>query len=243
MNVAIFVQARMGSSRLAGKVLKKVLGRPLLSYQIERLRKVKNADQIVVLTTTRFEDDLINKLCLDENIACFRGSEHDVLNRYYEAAQLFKPSAIVRSTADCPLIDPKITEEVISLFLNNQPKCDYASNSLERTFPRGLDVEIISLNALTQAERMATQSFEREHVTAYIYKHPEQFILKNLALNPSQAKHRWTVDTPEDFELIKRIIETLYPKDPDFDMQSILNLLKNHPDWFQLNAHIEQKKI
>ncbi len=243
MRVEIFVQARMGSTRLPGKILQPVLGRPLLKYMVDRLREVQNADGIAILTTTESSDDIVEKFCQEEKIFCFRGSENDVLERYYQAALQRGPDAIVRVTADCPLIDPEIIDLVIDAFKKEFPAFDYISNSLERTYPRGLDVEIFSIKALKQAYQQAKKPEEREHVTVYLYRHPELFKLKNIAHHPSLSQYRWTVDTPEDFNLIRLILEHLYPNTPAFRLQDVLNLLKSYPEWNLINAHIEQKKL
>lgn len=239
MHVEIYVQARMGSTRLPGKVMLKVLDKPLLEYLVERLKQVKAADEVVILTSTDAADDVIANYCKDHNISFFRGSNANVLDRYYQAAQASKPEAIVRITADCPLIDPDVVDEVIKFFKDHS--YDYVSNGLERTYPRGLDTEIFSYKVLEQAWKHAKKDEEKEHVTPYIYRHPELFLVKNLSLQPRADHHRWTVDTPEDFELIKRILENLYPGQPQFRMADVLRLLEKHPDWSQLNAHIEQK--
>lgn len=243
MKVAIFVQARMGSSRLPGKVLMPILEKPMLKFQIDRLKKVKLAHQLVVLTTDLKLDDPIVAFCQQENVLCYRGSEEDVLDRYYQAALYYKANVIVRVTADCPLIDPAVIDQVIDLFLKNQPDCDYASNTLIRSFPRGLDVEVMSFDALKHAFLKGSLTPEREHVTYYIYKHPEKFRLKNLELQPHQDSHRWTVDTPEDFQLVQMIFEAIYRDNPHFGLNDLLELLHKHPDWSLINANIEQKKV
>lgn len=241
--VVIVLQARMGATRLPGKPLKTVLERPLLSYQLERLRRVKLADEIVVATTTEQQDDPIVSLCAANNISYFRGSEHDVLNRYYQAAKAFKADEVVRITGDCPLIDPELVDRVIHEHLTNTPQKDYTSNSLERTYPRGLDTEIFSFKALEKAHLEAALPEEREHVTLYFYTHPERFSLGSVKHTIDLSHHRWTVDTVEDFELISKILSALYPKNPRFLMQDVLKLLEGHPDWMKINAHIQQKPV
>lgn len=240
--VVIILQARMGASRLPGKPLKTVLGRPLLSYQIERLRRARLADEIVVATTTEQQDDPIAAFCAENNIACFRGSEHDVLDRYYQAAKAFKADEVVRVTGDCPLIDPECVDQVIRRHLEDT--CDYTSNSLEkRTFPRGLDAEIFSFSLLEKAAKEATLPEEREHVTLYFYTHPQQFSLGKVEHSSDISHHRWTVDTAEDLELVTKILTALYPKNPNFLTKDILELLEKHPDWVKINAHIQQKPV
>lgn len=243
MHIEAFVQARMGSTRLPGKVLEKVLGRPLLDFLLERLAQSKEIDGIAVLTTTQAADNVIAAFCRERNIPCFRGSEEDVLSRYYEAALERRPDAIVRITADCPLIDPDIVDEVVKTFRENFTVVDYVSNSLERTFPLGLDVEVFSFDALERAYREAKLPEEREHVTVYLYRHPKLFRLKNVAHVPSLAQHRWTVDTPEDFTLVELMLENLYKKNPRFRLKDMLHLIEEHPKWSHINAHIQQKQL
>ena len=225
----------MGSTRLPGKVLKDIAGRPMLSYQMERLRRVKRAERIVVATTDQPADDAVERFCQKEKIACVRGSEHDVLARYHLAIERFPADVVVRITADCPLIDPAIVDEAIAAY---EP--DYVSNMLETTYPYGMAVEVFSAQALREAHREAKDPAEREHVTPFIYRHPERYRLRSLTMAPNLSHHRWTVDTPEDFELVSRLLKTLKPH---FTLQDVLAVLDKHPDWCAINAHVEQKAL
>ena len=243
MRIEAFIQARMGSTRLPGKVLMKVLGKPLLEFLIERLKDSHAIDGIVVLTSDQIADDAIVSFCEEKKIVYFRGSEEDVLKRYYQAAVWRNVEGIVRITADCPLIDPEVVDQVVYTFRNSYPAWDYISNTLERTFPRGLDVEVFSFHALQEAFKNGRYPEEREHVTLYLYRHPELFHLRNIALDPSKGNYRWTVDTPEDFTLVRLILEHLYPRHPQFRLKEILDLLALQPEWSTINAHIEQKKL
>jgi spore coat polysaccharide biosynthesis protein SpsF len=224
MKTAIIVQARMTSTRLPGKVLKPVLGKPLLEYQIERLQRVKLANEIVIATTTNETDEPIVELCNRLAVAYFRGSEEDVLGRYYQAATEHKADLVVRVTSDCPLIDPKVIDEVINLYLKNQSNYDYVSNSLERTYPRGMDTEVFSFSTLQQAFWEATAQPDREHVTPFIYRQPARYSLGHVIYSEDCSHHRWTVDTAEDFELIQKIIEAIYPIKPNFTLEDCLSL-------------------
>ena len=235
MSTAIVVQARMGSTRLPGKVLKDIAGRPMLSYQMERLRRVKRAERIVVATTDQPADDAVERFCQKEKIACVRGSEHDVLARYHLAIERFPADVVVRITADCPLIDPAIVDEAIAAY---EP--DYVSNMLEITYPYGMAVEVFSAQALREAHREAKDPAEREHVTPFIWRRPQRYRLKSLTMTPNLSHHRWTVDTPEDFELVSRLLKTLKPH---FTLQDVLAVLDQHPDWCAINAHVEQKAL
>lgn len=223
---ALIVQARMGSKRLPGKVLKEVLGKPLLEYQIERLSKVRLSSQLIVATTSLDKDDPIALLCEKMGVAVFRGSEKDVLSRYYEAATEVGAEVIVRVTADCPLIDPKLVDEVIERFLFLPPKVDYASNCLERTFPVGMDTEVFSYDTLKSTWKLAKKPEEREHVTLYMYRGKSPFSVANVAnIRGNQSDVRLTVDTPEDFKRVEDILTKLYPFKQDFGLDDILEVI------------------
>lgn len=243
MKKVIIIQARMGSSRLPGKVLKLVLGKPLLEFQIERLQKIKNIDEVIIATSNSEKDDPIIDLCNRLSIPFYRGSENDVLSRFYNCASNYNADVIVRLTADCPVIDPFVVEGILNCYLGNIDKYDYVSNTLERSFPRGMDTEVFSFKILSEAYREAKQDFEREHVTPFIYRNPERYSLSNYALDKNESRHRWTVDTIEDFSLIEKIIKNLYPKNLDFSLDDILKLIYENPEWSLINEHIEQKKI
>jgi spore coat polysaccharide biosynthesis protein SpsF len=236
--LAIIVQARMGSTRLPGKVLAQVQGRTLLSILLERLARVSLRHRTVVATTDEPEDDAIVAECRRQETEVFRGATHDVLARYLGAAAATGASEIVRITADCPLTDPQIVDRVIAAF--RTPGIDYASNTLERTFPRGLDVEVFSRDALEAANRDAVQDWEREHVTPFIYHHPERFTLRNVANDRPEGDERWTVDTPEDLELVTRILGALLPSDQAFGLPEIRGVLSANPAWREINANVRQ---
>ncbi len=241
MKTAIIIQARMTSTRLPGKVLMEVLNKPLLEIQMERLMKSKHADQIIVATTTNEDDQPIIKLCNKLGIECFRGSENDVLARYYLAAKKFMVDVIVRITSDCPLIDPVVVDKVIDYYKTNYPRYDYVSNCLERTYPRGMDTEVISYVALEKAFIEASALTDREHVTTFIRMNPRYFRLANIRYQRDYSCHRWTVDTKEDFELIKLIIETIFPRTRLFTLEDCIKLIELHPEWSKINMHIKQK--
>ncbi|MBN3869132.1 glycosyltransferase family protein [Nostoc sp. JL33] len=240
MKTVIIVQARMTSTRLCGKVLKKVLDKPLLEYQIERLKRVNLADEIVIATTINSTDLPIIELCNRLSVPYFTGLEDDVLARYHGAAKEHHADVVLRVTSDCPLIDPQVIDKVIQFYLEH--RYDYVSNCLERSYPRGMDTEVFSFIALHQAFVEATAQPEREHVTPFIYMHPERYRLAQIFYSENQSSHRWTVDTADDFELIKRILEALYPQIPKFTLEDCLHLLRQYPDWSLINAHVEQKK-
>jgi spore coat polysaccharide biosynthesis protein SpsF len=242
VKTVVIVQARMASTRLPGKVLKEVLGKPLLEYQIERLRMVKSADQIVVATTLNDEDGAILQYCERLSLPCFRGAEQDVLSRYHAAATAFNADAVVRVTSDCPIIDPDIVERVLRYYHENATKFDYVSNCLTRTYPRGMDTEVFPFRILEEAFFEATEPADREHVTPFICRQKQRFRLANVAYHKDLSCHRWTVDTGEDLALIQRIIESLYLRIPAFRMEDVLDLFDRDASLFQINAHIAQKE-
>ncbi|MCO1603811.1 cytidylyltransferase domain-containing protein [Desulfosporosinus nitroreducens] len=243
MKVGIIVQARMTSTRLPGKVLLPVMGKPLLEYQIERLRRVRRADDIIVATTTNDKDQPIVDLADRLGTKVFRGSEEDVLSRYFGAAKENDLDVVVRITSDCPLIDPAVVDDVIGAYLENVENCDYVSNCLNRTFPRGMDTEVFPFCLLEKVHLEVEEQTYREHVTPYIYEDGQRFRLLNLDFQCDESHQRWTVDTLEDFRLIEHILETLYPINPLFELEDILVLMNAHPNWFEINSQIEQKKL
>lgn len=242
MNIIGIVQARMGSTRLPGKVLKKVNGIPLLQYQIERMKKSKLIDELVIATTEDAIEEPILNLCAKLGIPIFRGSEKDVLDRYYGASQKYNADVIVRMTSDCPLIDPIIVDQVIQYYLDNE--YDYVSNTQLRTFPRGMDTEVFSRKLLEQAQINAKNEYEREHVTPYFYENPDKYSIGQLINREKDSSHyRLTVDTEDDFSLISIILKDLYPENQSFDLELILAKLEKEPHLVEINKHIQQKKL
>ena len=222
--------------------MKEVLGKPLLEYQIERLQRVKLADQIVVATTINDTDQLIIDLCDRLSISSYRGSEDDVLARYHGAAIEYQADVVVRVTSDCPVIDPQVIDQVIQFYIDAYPKYDYVSNCLGRTYPRGMDTEVFSFKSLDEVFHQATTQADREHVTPFINLQSNRYSLGQVNYFENHSEHRWTVDTPEDFELIKRIIEAIHPFKPEFSLEECLGLLSQNPEWSMINQHIEQKQ-
>ena len=245
MRTVGIVQARMTSTRLPGKILMKVLGKPLLQYELERLKRVPSLDELVVATTVNAADDPVAALCGQMGIASYRGSELDVLSRYHEAAVLYKAEAVVRFTADCPLIDPGLSDRVIRRFLESGGELDYCSLNIGDAYPRGMDTEVFSAAALAESFREGTTEPDREHVTYFIRGCPERY--RRLGMRGDSDKnwsaYRLTVDTPEDFALVSKIIETLYPQNPDFAIEDIIALLEADPELAKINAEVRQKGI
>jgi spore coat polysaccharide biosynthesis protein SpsF len=236
MTVNAILQARMSSTRLPGKVLKTILGKPMLVHLIERLKRAKLIDEIIVATSNCNSDDEIERLCQSIGIKCFRGSLHDVLARYYQASLSNPSEHIVRVTGDCPVIDPEIIDDVISLHLSSE--ADYTSNCAEPTFPDGLDTEIFTFSALEQAFTHANTSEEREHVTPYMYDKKTQNICVELLSDTDLSHYRWTVDESSDFTLIQLIYQALYPHTPNFTLADILALIKKQPELTKINQQI-----
>lgn len=241
--IVAIIQARQGSTRLPGKVMMEVFGKPLIGHLIERVARAKYIQEIVIATTLLPIDDVIGSYCQKNRVSCFRGSEGDVLGRYFEAAKMSGADAIVRITGDCPLMDPEVVDEVVERYLEAYPKIDYAANILQRTYPRGMDVEVFSYKVLTNLAETVNSAVEREHVTLHITHNPQLFSRISVVNSDDQSHYRLTVDTKEDFELVKKLIEALYPAESNFTLKRIVEMLNQHPDWEKINAHIEQKKV
>jgi len=240
LKVVAIVQARMGSSRLPGKVLKDVEGETVLARVVNRLRRARLIDEVWIATTDRAADDVIVKECRSLAVSVSRGDQEDVLDRYFRAAQLAKADIVVRITSDCPLIDPEITDKTIAAFLQSCP--DYASNALARTYPRGLDTEVMFFATLGRAWQEARKPYERVHVTPYIYEHPAEFKLLSVTGDVDYSSHRWTVDTSEDLELLRAIYARL-KDNPSFLWQDVLEVLKREPELVELNRFVKQKAL
>jgi spore coat polysaccharide biosynthesis protein SpsF len=240
MKTCAIVQARMGSSRLPGKVLMDLGGETVLARVVNRLRRSALLDDVVVATTNSASDDAIVSECESIKVNSFRGSEEDVLDRYYHAAQAYEVEAVVRITSDCPLIDPHVVDEIIAVFRAQQ--ADYASNTIVHTYPRGLDTEIFSLAGLERAWAQARKPYEREHVTPYFYEHPELFRIASIRGSSDYSNFRWTLDTPDDLQLIRRIYSRFGNQDT-FGWQEAVALMEREPELGELNSHILQKSL
>ena len=240
MSTIAIIQARMGSTRLPGKVLLKLEDKTVLEHVIDRVRSSKHVDDVVVATTISKEDLRIVELCANLGVSVYCGSEDDVLDRYYQVAKLFKADNIVRITSDCPVIDPKIIGTVISLHFKKN--VDYSSNVLKKTYPDGQDIEVFTFAALYEAWKNAKLASDREHVTPYIWKNPEIFRHANLEYIEDLSQKRWTLDNPEDYAFIKIIYKNLYNTHSLFDMESILNYIHEHPEIENINYHINRNE-
>lgn len=236
MRPIAIVQARMRSTRLPGKALLPLGDKTILSSVVERLRFVEGLADVVVATGDSPANDPIRALCQAEGIPCFSGSEDDVLDRYYHAAQQFRADPILRVTSDCPLVDPAIVRQALELFKAGRGEVVYVGFDL--SFPDGLDVEVFAFEALETAWREARLPSEREHVTPFIWKQPDRFPQDRIRNGTMVSEERWTVDQPEDYEFVKAIHAALYRSGPSFGMKEILSFLETHPELRQLNAGI-----
>ncbi|HNX68455.1 MAG TPA: glycosyltransferase family protein [Candidatus Omnitrophota bacterium] len=240
MSTIAIIQARMGSERLPGKVLLPLCGKPMLLHSIVRLKRCRSLDRIVIATGDRKENQPILELARAEGVEGFAGSENDVLDRYCQAADRYKPQHVVRCTGDCPMLDPNIIERIIKTHVDGG--FDYTSNTLERSYPRGYDTEVMTFASLKKAASEARVPYEREHVTPYIWEHPSWFKLGQVRAKSDQMQPtlRVTVDTPEDFRFIQEIFEALYAQDHFFGIDSVMALVRRRPELI-VNSHVQQK--
>lgn len=236
MIIAI-VQARMSSTRLPGKSMMVLAGKPALGWVIQRLSGCRTLDRVVVATSEHKEDDVIADYCKSQGVDCFRGSEADVLDRYYQCAMRYNPSAVVRITGDCPLIDPEVVDECVKLYLDQKTSNCYVSNGIERTYPDGLDVEVFSMPMLEDAWRNATLASDHEHATQYMLRNWPQVHLKIGSADYS--KLRLTLDHPEDAVVIRTLLESLAEENPLFGLREMVEYFNDHPEVEKINAHFD----
>lgn len=238
--ILAILQARTGSTRLPGKVLSPILGRAMLALQVERVLRAERIDELVLATTIDPADDPIERLAGKLGVGCFRGSVEDVLDRFYQAALSSSPEHVVRLTGDCPLIDPAVIDLIIARHL--QAGVDYTSNTVHPTYPDGLDVEMFRFDALADAWRDARKTSEREHVTPFLYNRPQRFQIESVQQDRDLSEMRWTVDEPEDLAFVRAVYEELYPANPAFSTEDVLNLLQRRPELGARNAHIARNE-
>lgn len=239
MKRVIIVQARMSSTRLPGKVLMDLGGRPMLSQQLRRLGRCQRFDEIVVATTVNHTDDPIVAMAESEGVRWFRGSEQDVLSRYIGAAREAKADIVVRVTADCPLIDPEETDKVIREIELHPGECDYAANVVHRTYPQGLDTEAMFCDALERIGRLGRSLEAQEHVTHFLRKErSDLFLVRSVTDSEDNSHLRWTVDTPEDMVMVRRLCETLALGDRYLGYREMLAQIRAHPELSAVNAGV-----
>ncbi|MEG0692646.1 MAG: glycosyltransferase family protein [Oscillospiraceae bacterium] len=238
--IEVVIQARMGSSRLPGKVMMNLCQKPVLWHILERVKQATWVDNIIVATSTLEADNAIANYLKSIGVTCFRGDESNVLSRYYNAVKQYPASAIVRITADCPLIDPFVIDRVISSFLDSS--FEYATNVGEaRNYPRGLDCEIFTCDLLERAFHEATEDYEKEHVTPFMYWKQDSIL--SIVNEKEYSNMRWTLDTIEDFQLIEAIYNHFYQSTHDFYMDDIYEFVVNNPPIFKINHNVMQKQI
>jgi spore coat polysaccharide biosynthesis protein SpsF (cytidylyltransferase family) len=238
--ITAVLQARMSSKRLPGKVAKPILGKPMLALQMERIKRSKRIDKLVVATSIEREDDLVAEIAGMEQVDLFRGSLSDVLDRFYMAVREDRPEYVVRLTGDCPLVEPELIDSIISRCI--EEKLDYCTNALQPTFPDGLDVEVFRFECLSEAWKEARLPSEREHVTLFIHSRTERFRIGHFKQHADLSGYRWTVDEPEDFELVEKIYQGLYPENPRFGLKDVLGFLDEHPELKTLNTRFERNE-
>ncbi len=240
VDVLGIIQARVSSTRLPRKVLKPILGRPMLERQIERVRSCRLIDKIILATSTGPEDRALSDLGKLIDVEVFRGDLDNVLDRFYRAAEKFSPRHVVRLTGDCPLIDPRAIDDLITFYFNGNH--DFASNCTHPTYPDGLDAEIFRFEVLELAWKEAVLPSHLEHVTLFFEDQPERFRLGNLFHSEDLSDLRWTVDEPEDFEFVTKVYEALYPKNPEFGMGDVLSLLQERPELTAINRRFDRNE-
>ena len=236
--ILAIIQARSSSSRLPGKVLKPILGKPMIIHELERLQRSKRIDKIVLATSQDKSDDALADIVVKSGVEVYRGSLDDVLDRYYQCAKAYQPTHVVRITGDCPVIDWRVVDAVIKKHL--EERNDYTNET--GRFPDGLDTEVFLFSALKIAWENANLMSEREHVTLYIKNHPESFKIGKLDSELDLSRMRWTVDEPQDLELIQQIYGALYLSNTDFAMQDILRLFERQPELFTINQGIQRNE-
>lgn len=238
MKIVAIIQARVGSSRLPGKVLASIAGRSMLHRVVERVRGIAGLSEVVVATTMAPQDEAIVQESMRIGAPCFRGNENDVLDRYYCACTQHEADAVVRITSDCPLIDPVESGKVVDAFIAQQP--DLAANDIKATYPLGLGTEVVARRALHLAWSQATRPYERQHVTPYIYQHPELFRLINVESPSNHSSLRWTVDTAADLEFVRSVFARL---DGNFGWRDVLTVLEQEPGLAEINRDVRQKAL
>ncbi len=238
--ITAILQARLSSTRLLGKVMLPLAGRPMIERQFERMRRATSLERIVLATSDDVSDAPLAALCKELGVDCYRGSLTDVLDRYYQAALVFGATVVVRITGDCPLIDPQVIDKVVAA--RQAAGVDYASNAIKPSYPDGLDVEVMRMSVLEAAWREAKLPSEREHVTPFIWNRPQRFSLLNVQGEVDLSALRWTVDTPNDYVFVCRVYDALYARNPGFRTEDVLALLRRESSLGELNAGQERNE-
>jgi spore coat polysaccharide biosynthesis protein SpsF len=237
----VIVQARMGSTRLPGKVMAEIAGKPMLLHVLERIQRAHLVNSILIATTCLQEDDSLCDWATRHGYPFYRGSQFDVLDRYYQAAFAGRADRIVRITSDCPLIDPVLIDQ--SIEIHEKTGADYVSDSVRPTLPLGESVEVFCFKSLARAWSNASLEYERVHVTPYFYRNPGKFTLESLGLSGDYRHYRWTVDTPEDLEFVKRVFAKAGNEEACLSWRDTLSIVDKNPQIKYLNEHIIQKRL
>ncbi len=244
MNITATVQARMGSSRLPGKVLMPILGKPMLELQLERIQHSRLIDEVIIATSTAPQDDPIERLARQCGVGCFRGSEHDVLGRVVETLRTFQVELHVELLGDNPMPDPLLMDAVIGYYLKHATRYDYVTNGLKTTYPPGAEITVYPASVLIDAERRTPQDDAlREHVSLHITRHPDRYRLCNLEAPPwfRYPELYLEVDTREDFEVVSAVFEHFYPSNPGFGLGQVIEFMLAHPELAERNRFVERR--
>lgn len=241
MKTVAIIQARMGSSRLPGKMLMLLAGVPVVKRVYDRVCRIRGLDQVLMATTTAGTDDPMVRYCDSVGIPVFRGSEEDVLDRYYQAARQTGAEVVMRITGDCPLLDPDQSARVLDLYAS-VPGCDYASNTQPPFLPDGLDTEVMGMEALARAWTEATAKAAREHVTYHLYKHPDRYRVAALQGEKDLSGYRWTLDNREDYVFLSSVYEELARRGWFGSLQEVLAILRDQSQWVKINAHLQRNE-
>ncbi len=240
MKVVVIIQARMGSTRLPGKMMMQIDSVPIIEYVVRAVKNAKRVHEVWLATTSNTEDNVLAVWAEEKRVLTYRGSGTNVLDRYYQTAKLSHADVIVRITGDCPLADPAVIDEIVGEYLNGN--FDYVCNTQPPTFPDGLDVEVFSFMVLEKAWKEAELSSEQEHVTPYLWKHPELFRIKNIVHDPDWSSYRLTLDTAEDLHLIEKVIHECKKRGDDYRMNTVIDVLTLHPEWLTINSKHERNE-
>lgn len=239
MVVGAVIQARTGSTRLPGKVLLDIAGKPMLTRVVDLVRRATRVDRVIVATTDNSLDDGLAAFAAGLPCDMFRGDEHDVLDRYWRTAQQYSLDVIVRVTSDCPLIDPGLIDDVAGMVIDGAGHVDFCSNTVERRFPRGLDVEVVTRSALERLWHIATAPHWRAHVFPYVYEHPSEFSVARVVSDVDRSAMRWTIDTEEDLAFVREVYRRIEAS--VFSWQDIVAMLEREPELLRINESVRQK--
>lgn len=240
-NIILIIQARMDSSRLPKKVMAEILGKPLIWHMVQRLRKIPSVSEVVISTTTQKEDKQLIEFAESEGIKIVGGAVEDIIDRLYQTSKKFNPTVVVKVNADCPLVDPKLIEEGIQIFLKSSEKPDLVTNSLEDTYPEGMQFAIFDFHTLEKLWSTLEEPFWREYFFRYMIEYKENFKIIGMKHKDDLSSLRWTVDYKEDLDFVREIFHLLYEKNPFFTMEEILESIEKNPQLTEINKKYSSK--